>query len=59
MEGEIININFYFPSSSAPTANSFIGILLTPSLWGSLIGATISAGVAIWIMQANAEREKK
>lgn len=54
-----MNINFYFPSSSTQGANSFIGILLSPSLWGSLIGATISAFVAYWIMQANAEREKK
>ncbi|MDL5022657.1 hypothetical protein [Bacillus velezensis] len=30
---------------------------MSPGLWGSLIGATISAFVAIMIMQANAKRE--
>ncbi|UJX16500.1 hypothetical protein [Bacillus sp. R45] len=57
--GKIININFYFPASSAQTANNIIGIFLSPGLWGSLIGATISACVAIMIMQANAKREIK
>ncbi|MEC1488897.1 hypothetical protein [Bacillus subtilis] len=39
--------------------NNLIGILLSPSLWGSLLGALISAGVAIFIMQFNARRESK
>ncbi|MCY9418581.1 hypothetical protein MOF50_18460, partial [Bacillus inaquosorum] len=58
-EGKIININFYFPSNSAQTVNNLIGILLSPSLWGSLLGALISAGIAIFIMQFNARRESK